>query len=102
MTDDSMHMVMIPFYVHEGEVTRLNKIIKKLWVLVLVVFVALILTNAGWIVYESQFATESYSYSVSQDSGDGGSVTYADNVVKIGGEINGEADSNGNRQAPGQ
>ena len=45
----------VPFYVHEGEMARQERHIKRLWILCIIIFVALIGTNAGWIVYESQF-----------------------------------------------
>ena len=42
-------------YTHEAEQARLERIIKRLWILVIIVFVALIVTNGAWIYYESQF-----------------------------------------------
>lgn len=41
-------------YTHEAEQARLERIIKRLWILVIIVFVALIVTNGAWIYYESQ------------------------------------------------
>lgn len=46
---------MIPYYVHEGEMARQERHIKRLWILCLVIFAALVVTNAGWIVYENSF-----------------------------------------------
>jgi hypothetical protein len=46
---------MIPYYVHEGEMARQERHIKRLWILCLVIFLALVGTNAGWIIYESQY-----------------------------------------------
>lgn len=45
----------IQLFMHEREMSRLEQIIRKLWILVIVVFIALVLTNAGWIIYENQF-----------------------------------------------
>lgn len=45
----------IPYYVHEGEIARQERHIKRLWILCIIIFVALIATNAGWIIYESQW-----------------------------------------------
>ena len=42
-------------YTHEAEQARLERIIKRLWILVIIVFVALIVTNGAWIYYESQW-----------------------------------------------
>lgn len=52
---DKSESAMIPFYVHEGEVYRLERANRRLFILMLIVFLAFITTNAGWIIYESQF-----------------------------------------------
>lgn len=74
-------MAQIPFYAHEGEVTRLERINKRLWIAVLVVFAAFVLSNLAWIIYENQFEDEVYTYEVQQDSGDGGTNTFTDEQV---------------------
>lgn len=48
---------MIPYYVHEGEMVRLERMNKRWFVAFIVVLVMLFATNAGWIIYESQFET---------------------------------------------
>lgn len=53
----------IPFFVHEATVERLERINKRWFIMALVVFILFVLTNAGWIVYESQFVT----YEIEQD-----------------------------------
>lgn len=83
----------IPYFVHEGEMTRMERTNKRLWIALLVIFVALIATNATWIIYENQFTEETISYEVQQDSSDGGTVNYTGNNIRItGGDFNGEAD----------
>ena len=77
-------MAQIPFYAHEGEVTRLEHINKRLWIAVLVVFAAFVLSNLAWIIYESQFedivTTETYT----ADAADGGvAVSYGEGGVTI-------------------
>ena len=52
-----MEEKMIPYFVHEGEVARLERTIKRLWILCIVIFVAFVLSNAAWIYYEAQFET---------------------------------------------
>ena len=47
---------MIPYYVHEGEMVRMERINKRWFIAFLIVLVMLFATNAGWIVYESQFS----------------------------------------------
>ena len=78
----------IPYIAHESEVARLERVIKRLWILCIIIFLALIATNAGWMYYESQFSDE---MSVEQDidTGDGtavfsgiGDVTYGQNQAE--------------------
>lgn len=45
----------VPYYVYEGEQARSERHIKRLWILCIIIFLALIGTNAGWIIYESRF-----------------------------------------------
>lgn len=62
-------LVNIPYFVHEGEMTRLERANKRWFIAFMVVLAMLFLTNAGWIVYESQF--ETYSVEQEVDSGIG-------------------------------
>lgn len=50
-----MEEKIIPYFVHEGEVARLERTIKRLWILCIVIFVAFVLSNAAWIYYEAHF-----------------------------------------------
>lgn len=50
--------VMIPYFAHEGEMSRFERINKRQWILSIILIVALIGTNLGWVIYESQFQTE--------------------------------------------
>lgn len=56
---------MIPYYVHEGEMNRMERVNNRWFIAFLVVLISLIATNVCWIVYENQFeeivTTESYS-----------------------------------------
>ena len=53
-----MEEIQIPYIVHESEVARLERVIRRLWILCIIIFVALIATNAAWIWYENQFTDE--------------------------------------------
>lgn len=46
---------MIPYIAFESATSRQERTIKRLWILCLVLIVALIGTNAGWIYWEKQF-----------------------------------------------
>ena len=58
MENNKEEVAMIPYYAHEGEMVRMERMNKRLWIVVLVLIVALVGTNAGWILYESQFEDE--------------------------------------------
>lgn len=45
----------VPYIVHEGAMAREERTIKRLWILCIIMFVALVVTNAGWMYYENQF-----------------------------------------------
>ena len=66
----------VPYIVHEAIVTRLERIIKRLWILCLVLILCLVGTNAAWVYYESQYVTESIE--IQQDN-DGGNNNYIGN-----------------------
>lgn len=73
-------VAMIPYYAHEGEMARAERMNKRLWIVILVLIICLVGTNAGWIVYESQFTDEVVT--VEQDS-----ETGTNNFVGHDGEI---------------
>lgn len=66
----------VPYIVHEAIVTRLERIIKRLWILCIIMFLAFAGTNAAWVYYESQYVTESIE--IQQDN-DGGNNNYIGN-----------------------
>ena len=47
----------VPYIAHESAVARLERVIKRLWVLALVLIVLLAASNAAWIWWESQYQT---------------------------------------------
>ena len=81
----------VPYIVFESELARLERIIKKQFVLIIAAVIFLVGTNACWLWYESQFETvETTTQEVTQDvdSGDGG-----DAIINDGVRINGEGDT---------
>ena len=85
---------MIPYIAHESEVARLERIIKRLWILCIIIFICLIGTNAFWLWKESQYEDVEITQDIMQDSGDGGTNTYTGNLV--GGDYYGEAENPNN------
>ena len=46
---------MIPYIAFESTTSRQERTIKRLWILCIILIVALLGTNAGWIYWENQF-----------------------------------------------
>ena len=62
---DEKEQTMIPYFVHEGNMTRLEIIIKRLWYTIILLIVLLVGSNVGWIIYENSFVD---SIKVEQDA----------------------------------
>ena len=59
----------VPYIVHKGAVARLERVIKRLWVLVLALIILLCASNAAWIWWESQY--ETIETTITQENADG-------------------------------
>ena len=81
---------MIPYFSHEGDMARMERANKRLWIIILVLIVALVGSNAAWIYFESQFQVveEKTEIEAEQETSDGG-----DNYV-VGGDY-GKTESKG-------
>lgn len=90
---DEREILMIPFHSHEMDMDRAERANKRLWVVIIILIVTLIGTNAGWLFYESQFASEVISQEV--DTGDGMAI-----VSGTGDAIYGEGKANDQTQSP--
>lgn len=70
----------VPYVVFEGEMARAERRDKRQWIVIIALIVALFASNIGWLVYESQF--ETYTYTQDGDglnninSGEQGDVLY--------------------------
>lgn len=87
---EEREMSTIPYVVHESEMDRLERQNKRWFALALIIFIALIGTNCGWIWYESQFqdqvVTETYT---STADGSATAIANGDGSVTVyGGESN--------------
>lgn len=69
-------MEQIPIIAHEGAMARFERSNKRLWIIVLVLIISLLGTNAGWIYYESQFVTTETTIEAEQD-GEGTNIISA-------------------------
>lgn len=67
--------VSVP-YVFESSMARLERANRRMWVLCIIMFVSLMVSNCCWIWYESQWedvvTTQEITQDVTQDSGDDG------------------------------
>lgn len=86
-------MKEVPYIVFEGEMARLERIIKRQFILILVSICFLVGTNVYWIWYESQFqdvvttTTQDVTQKVDSDDGDA--------TINDGVHINGNSDAEG-------
>ena len=51
----------VPYIVHEGEMARMERLVKRLWIALIVALSLLAITNLAWLWYESTFVTVSYT-----------------------------------------
>lgn len=75
----------VPYIVHEAAMARLERTIKRLWILCIVMFSAFVISNAIWIYYESQWETVT-EQTVTQDN-EGGNNSF------VGGSVYGTPNS---------
>lgn len=84
-------MENISYAAHEGIMARMERTIRRLWILCIILILLLAGTNAAWVWYESQFMDESLTVTQDLDSGNGG-----DAVINDGVHINGESETDSN------
>lgn len=84
----------IPYIAHESEMARLERVIKRMFILIIILILLLFGTNAGWLWYESQFEDVETTVTQELDSGKGGNA-----IINDGVHINGEGETNSNDQA---
>lgn len=58
---DNEKIITVPYIVHEGEMARMERQLKRLWIALLVTLSLLAITNIVWLWYESTFVTVSYT-----------------------------------------
>lgn len=62
----------VPYFVHEGIMTRMERTNHRLWVMCILLVIVLVATNLSWIIYESQF--EYYEETVQEVNQDGSGI----------------------------
>lgn len=66
--NEEQKAINIPYFVHEGEMYRVERLNKRWFVSFLIVLFMLFATNAGWIIYETSFETYSYEQEAHSDA----------------------------------
>ena len=74
---------MIPYFAHEGIMSRMERTIRRLWIALIVAICLMFTTNAIWLWTFTQYDFETYEYS--QD-GRGINIISNDNGVDYGTE----------------
>lgn len=74
----------VPYAVHEADMARMERTVKRLWILLLVLIVLFVGSNLAWVYYETQWEVVQET-EIEQDT-DGGGNNYV-----IGGDFNGTA-----------
>lgn len=74
----------ISFVAHEADMSRMERTIRRLWILSLVLIALLFGTNGAWLWYESQFEVmESESTSISQEVDAEGGSAYVSGIGDV-------------------
>ena len=89
MEDQRMNeKTSIPYIAYEAAQSRLERIIKRLWITTIILIVLLVGSNVAWLIYESSF--EYFETTVTQENTDG----YNNYIGNDGDITNGQTDSN--------
>lgn len=86
----------VPYVVHESDMARQERTIKRLWILLLVIVGLFVGSNGWWIWRESQFADEYYE--ITQENEDG----YNNFIGNDGDIYNGEANNQNPQEEDGR
>ena len=70
----------VPYIMHESAMARHERTIKRLWILLIILVLALVGSNLAWVMYEQSFEDISVEQEVDTGEGDafvaGGNLTY--------------------------
>ena len=71
----------VPYIVHESAMARQERTVKRLWIVLIMTILLLVVTNALWVYYESQFTDETWTYEATTERGN--AVANGDGEVYI-------------------
>ena len=76
-------------YTLEAMMARMDRIIKRLWIVILLLIVLLVASNCAWLYYENQFEDEVITTTTTEQTVD----QDGDSNNFVGGDVNGASDS---------
>jgi hypothetical protein len=82
-------MDTVSFVAFESACTRLERSNRRLFIMCVILIIALIASNTGWVIYESQFEDVEVTQEVEQDAQGDGSNQF------VGGDFYAPVDSGG-------
>lgn len=86
-----MEKADIPYIAHESMMARMERITHRQWIVILVLILALVASNVGWIIYESQWeVVEETNVSQEAETDNGDAVNRF-----VGGDASGESETDG-------
>lgn len=78
----------VPYTVYETAQARADRRFKRMWWLVIILFIAFVSTNAGWIYYASQFETVTTTIEAEQEADNGTNYVVGGDYGKTESESN--------------
>lgn len=66
--------INVPYIVHESQMARSERVIKRLWILCIVLFLAFAVSNGMWVVYENSFEDSIQTTIEAQQDGSGTNI----------------------------
>lgn len=71
----------VPYIAYESTMARMERANKRSFIIIIILIIALIATNAGWVIYESQFETVETSTQIeAEQDGAGVNIVGGDDI----------------------
>ena len=74
------HNEAIPYIAYESTMARMERANKRSFIIIIILIIALIATNAGWVIYESQFETVEATNIEAEQDGAGVNIVGGDDI----------------------
>ena len=80
----------VPYIIFEGVMARFERTIEKLWIVIILLITFLVITNACWLYYDSQFEDSVTTVMQELDAVSGNAI------INDGVHVNGESKTDSN------